>query len=496
MHLLFSKAKDNSQTFSVDGVFFHSSYSPAKEADRFLQSINFTFEPEVILFIEPGLNYYSDLIKKKFPLCKTICIRLFSQPLGDEASWDYCINYSGCQLKAFLINTFGEEKLLSSNILFTKQAEALFNKEIKEIFEEYKNALTEAKTLLVTRQFFEKKWLLNCCNFIKYANNLYSPQLKTKLPAVICASGPSLNSSIKIIKENTSKLFIICLSSATSALLQNDIIPDLILTTDGGWWAGQHLKLLKKYNKIPLALPCEAFIPKDILLKNPIIPLKYNDSSSFISNSILSNSDIHGLSVERNPTVSGTALSFAKAITSNNIYYCGLDLQNGKGQQHTKPNEIEKDNNLKDFRIKNIETRISYSRYNSEALQIYRDWFCALDQASNVYRVIDYENSKQSSLGKIKDISPKAFLKELEDKENSPKAKLELQEKSKKEKCKEAFNYIFEQLNTLQWQKQLFPADFISIKNSSDENMKKAFEERMKCKIEKLAEKIRKIADE
>ena len=113
MQLVFSKAKDNSQTFSVDGVFFHSTYSPSKEAYRFIQSTNFTFEPEIILFVEPGLNYYSDIIKKKFPKCKTICLRLFNQPLGDEVTWDYCINALECaNLKSFLISNFGEEKLL------------------------------------------------------------------------------------------------------------------------------------------------------------------------------------------------------------------------------------------------------------------------------------------------------------------------------------------------------------------------------------------------
>ena len=104
MQLLFSKAKDDSQTFSADGVFFHSTYSPSKEADRFLQSINFSFAPQLILFVEPGLNYYSEILKKKFPDCKIICLRLFNQSLGDEATWDYCIKYSECQnLKAFLI---------------------------------------------------------------------------------------------------------------------------------------------------------------------------------------------------------------------------------------------------------------------------------------------------------------------------------------------------------------------------------------------------------
>ena len=71
--------------------------------------------------------------------------------------------------KDVIINNFGEEKLLSSTIIITKQAETLFKEQINQIILQYKNALEDSKTLLVTRQFFEKKWLLNSCNFIKYA---------------------------------------------------------------------------------------------------------------------------------------------------------------------------------------------------------------------------------------------------------------------------------------------------------------------------------------
>ena len=496
MQLLFSKAKDDSQTFSANGVFFHSTYSPSKEADRFLQSINFSFAPQLILFVEPGLNYYSEILKKKFPDCKIICLRLFDQSLGDEATWDYCIKYSDCQnLKAFLITNFGEEKLLCSNILITKQAQTLFGTAIDNIILQYKAALDDAKTLLVTRQFFEKKWLINSCNFITYAKHFCNTQLNTSLPAIICASGPTLKPCLKAIKENANKLFIICLSSATSVLLQNNITPDVVLSTDGGWWAGEHLKLLKKHNDIPLAAPCEAFVPKCILQKNPILSLVYNDSSSFISCEILKHADIQGFSVLRNPTVSGTALSFAKAITSNDIYFCGLDLASGKGHQHSKPNEIEKDNNIKDFRLKNIETRTAHSRYNTSSLNIYRDWFCGLEDVKNVYRVIDYEESRQTALGQIKDISSKDFLQKIGALKPASKENLLELQKNNTKINKQTIDFICEQLTTVQWQKQIFPADYISIKNCNDENQRKIFEDRINSKIKKLIEKIRKLSN-
>ncbi len=494
MQLRFSKAKDGTQTFNVDGVFFHSTYSPLKEAERFIQNINFTFTPDYIFFIEPGLNFYNSFIKEKFPETKIICIRLFEQPLGDEDTWDYLIKYSDIpNFKSYLINNFGEEKLLSSSIIFSKQAESLFKDQIFKIIEQYKLALEDSKTLLVTRQYFEKKWLINCCNFIKYASNFYEIKKRSSLPVVVCASGPSLELCIKILKAAEKKIFILCLSSATCVLLQNGIIPDLILSTDGGWWAGEHLKLLKQYKNIPIALPCEAFIPKTILKNNSIIPLRYDDSSSFISSEILSNSNIPSTSAFRNPTVSGTALFLAQSITDNKVFFCGLDLKAGKGYQHTKPNEIEKDNSNKDSRIKTIETRISYSRYNSDSLNIYREWFCQLNDIDKVYRIID---SNQSQLGKMKDITSKEFAALLEEEKTTAKKEPICFQSKTFAQSKAGFEYILKNLNCQKWQKQIFPADYISLNYTNDDSQKISLQQRLDVKVEKLVSRIRKIADE
>ena len=202
MQLEFSRAKDGTQTFSVNGLFFHSAYSPSKEAEKFILSANFSVEPQYIFLVEPGLSYCNDILKKKFPDCKTICIRLFNQKLGDEANWDYVIYYSpDFNLCNYLVTQFGEDKLLHSTVLINQQAQKLFAEQSANIITEYKNALENAKTLLTTRQFFEKKWLINSCNFIKYANNFVTGPLKTKLPVVVCASGPSLEDSLEVIKQ-------------------------------------------------------------------------------------------------------------------------------------------------------------------------------------------------------------------------------------------------------------------------------------------------------
>ena len=311
----------------------------------------------------------------------------------------------------------------------------------------------------------------------------------------MCYSGPSLQGCLTTIKSFNNKIFILCLSSALTVLIKNEIIPDLILTTDGGYWAGQHIKYLKKNPGIGLAATCEAFIPKSILKGSPILALKYNDSSSFIGLEILKEAGTKAQEAVRNPTVSGTALYLAKALTDNKIFFCGLDLAQGKGFQHSQPNELEKNNEVYDSRLNTKESRIGRSRYNSSSLDIYRNWFISLDKAQteNIYRVLDKES--QEALGNIKDICPGDFDNEIK-KLIGPEKNISFEKQAaSKDRLGAAFNYIINELKSPEWSRQIFPADYLSIEKAENKE-KEALKERLNKKIEKLTAKIRKIADE
>lgn len=499
MNLEFLQAKDGNKIFCAQGLFYHSKYSPINEAQRFVDTLSLPFNPKIIFIIEPGIDYCSSLIRKKFNDCKTAAIRLFQNSQIDKGNFDFVIPFDNqLDFKQKIISEFGEEILLSSGIFMWPAAKNIFSQETSLIFEAFKTAIEECKTILVTRQFFEKKWLINSLNFINYANNIVYPNIHEGQIIVVCASGPSLKPCIPIIKNNKKVLFIICLSSATKVLLKNDIKPDLILTTDGGWYAGQHLKSLINYNDIPIAAPIEAYIPAMLLKNNPLIPLEYDDSSSFISTSLLQQSGIKILQARRNPTVSGTAYYFSKSFNPQKVFFCGLDLAAGKGFSHTKPNELELNIELSDNRINTKTKRTVSSLMNSSSLKIYEQWFCTLNNEENkVCRVID---SSKNSLGNIFDIKSSDFANYLEEAKTKKTVQLNKMELDKKEiiaACNKTkvYNYVLNQIEQVKWQKQLFPADFISIENALDEQ-KQIAQQRLNSKVQSLKTKIRKLCGE
>ena len=223
---------------------------------------------------------------------------------------------------------------------------------------------------------------------------------------MIIASGPSLQAALSSIKKNQASYFLIVLSSAIKCCFENNIIPDLCISTDGGYWAKEHLKILETYPSVVLALSCESCCQKNILKKSLILPLLYEDG---ISNDLSQVSEIEFCNAKRNGTVSGTALQFAMNNSTGNIYLFGLDLHSKKGFQHTNPNELQINSQMHDFKLNSTEKKQVSAMLNSESLKVYENWFSNFDiNNRKIFRVIE-KKDKNNSLGKIKDISIKEF---------------------------------------------------------------------------------------
>lgn len=322
---------------------------------------------------------------------------------------------------------------------------------------------------------------------------------KINKPVIIISSGPSLQSAISTISKIKKYFFIVVLSSAIKVCIHSNIIPDLCISTDGGFWAGEHLKILYKYN-IPLVLPLESFIQKKLLKKLKIIPLTYNDG---LSKEIATISKFPTMLGERNGTVSGTALKFILSNSTENIYFAGLDMTSQKGFQHSQPNELELNNSLHDYKLYNCETRAVKGEYSTGVLTIYKQWFDSLNFGNRkVFRIINNEY-KKNTLGKITDISVEEFNNTFINcnKSNTTCYRKDITNNQKNIFHKTAWNhplydvwnYIKKISTTEEWMRNLYPLSFASlIHNKENADIKNRIEKQDKT----LLNKIEKILNE
>ena len=476
MNIEFETAKNGEQTAKCNSLYLHSKYNPTQEAKRIVENISLPYAPKNIIAIEPALSYNAKFLREKFPNAKIHAVRISSQFKEYDAFFDSVFYYSenDAEFSEMLFNCFGEEKLMTAYFLQWENSAKVFKNEITSLWQSIKDALEKAKTLLITRQYFEKKWLLNSVSFFKYAENFYELKNTSEKNIAVIASGPSLKSQIQVIKKNQKNLFIIALSSAVSACLYNGIKIDLCVSTDGGFWAGEHLKKLKN-SDIPVALSPESFCKKSFLKNLKIVPLNYKDG---ISKKLMRAANLNFLTAERNGTVSGTAVILAEKLTEKKIFCFGLDLSSAKGFQHTMPNELESNSEIYESRINNRMTRLSKSQMNGASLKIYENWFCNANFPKNkIFRVIE-KSERKNSLGKITDIDKNEF--------DSMIAKTDFQNQNKNEnpfflekKQKADINAVWKVLQNEDFERQIFPLDFVTMeRNPSEEKMKKIQEEK------------------
>jgi len=477
--LKIESARNGQKTCIINNIRLHSAYNPEKEAETFVENIKNDFSPELIIITEPALSYSATFLRKKFPNTILIAIRYTFSFETTNKVWDKVFHYKDISK---LQELFTETQLLSALFLSWEPSQRVFPKEYTETWNSIKQILSISKDILATRQFFGKKWFFNIIRFCSLIKSSWSIT-KGNCPILVVASGPSLKTSIEMIKKHRNEFFLLAVSSAYNCLLAEKIIPDLCISTDGGFWAKMHIKNCK----CPIIASAESAIPKNLFDNNKIIPISYEDGAE---KDFLTACKINYLVAKRNGTVSGTAIELALDLTSGSIFACGLDLSTNLGYQHFQPNALENINSTKDYRIKPLETRIYPSQLKKESLEIYANWFKQNSKklGKRLYRLGNY--LYPNKLGEIQDISWDFFEDKFAKKQNSEILFPKIHEENLKDKSfrKNEIQKLLKNISAKkEWQENIFPADFLNIKRFPQ---KKDFQIELNNKIADLIKKI------
>ena len=474
--------KNGDLTASVSGIRLCSAYSPQKEAERFVENLKCSFEPSTVVITGPCLDYTIEPLKKRFGEVK-LCAVHYTSELAGKGNWDKeFLSDSESNLAEELYSYLGEEEISATLFCSWPPSEKIFADAYRHTWSEIKTAVIKSRNVLGTMTYFAKRWTENALNFCLFSRKNAYIQKGTS-PVLICASGRSLETSIPYIKSFRKKFFLIALSSALSPLHNSGIIPDLILSTDGGYWAKKHLSfsLCNDYD-VPLALPAEAACFKNFYDRT-IVPLSYGDGCS---EALLKECGYINMHAYRNGTVSGTAALFAMDITDGPIFFSGLDLAPSSGFAHTQPNELENENELGDFRLRTKETRIVPSTFASPALSTYLAWFQNQDFHGRVHRISDHFEFS-NTLGSIDDVDWNYFEKNAVP-GRKPNFVYKNNEFKSDERKNQLASIVYNHIKDPEWIKNALPADYVVMRrkgNASGTNL----DEKMKSFCDEILSK-------
>jgi len=356
----------------------HSRYNPQAEADRYISSLSLDENIRFFVLIEPGLGYITASLKGKFPKAKVIALHI-EQPIEElriktpDSQWYY---ETGTPVQDFLEMEIPDTKASEIRLLEWRPALPVYGEAylglVRETVEFIKRADANARTM----DTFGRRWFRNFFKNLDIINLTLSP-LPLFKPILVTGAGPGLEDIIPFIREKRDGLFILATSSSVPALMNENITPNLVISTDGTAWAKFHLYELfrtKQKEPYPLAAALTAALPSQV--KNfPVMPIS---DGSLWQTLILNELKIPFIALPQRGTVSASALDLAFTLSGGKVFFAGFDLANTDIRSHIKPYSLNRFMEEEAVRINPVYSQV-YKRSSllkiGGSYGIYASWF-------------------------------------------------------------------------------------------------------------------------
>ena len=321
----------------------HSRYNPKGEAERYIDSLSINKEIRYFILIEPGQGYLAAPLRKLNPEAKIIA--LHAQALPELSAEENISDAFWAPVMDLSLWEFLEQEIPETEAAFIKLIEwrpglAVYGEAYHFLLKETVEFIKQADASYRTARQFGKRWFRNFFRNLGFISEVLCPY-PFSFPLLISGAGPGLEETIPLLKKERENFLILSVSSSVPALYQNNIEPDLIISTDGGGWALLHLyECLRpeKDRKLQLAVSMSAALPSQV--KNSSL-LLISDGSLW-QEIILRKLGIPYITLPQRGTVTAAALDLAFALSEEKVYLTGLDLGLKDIQTHVRPYSFDR----------------------------------------------------------------------------------------------------------------------------------------------------------
>ncbi|MBN2441689.1 MAG: DUF115 domain-containing protein [Spirochaetales bacterium] len=381
--------KSGLQSILINGIRYHSSYDPEREAQRFITNTIGNGSPSTVIICGAGIGYLADAVKKQFPSAKIILL-FYKKELFDLSThkgkifWHPDLNKD---IDTFLHESLSELDIEGLQTIEWPAGASLFPEISKQVHSSLSQIIKEKRGTIVTSIAMGRLWIKNSFyNFI-HINDIYTGNpFPHNNPVVLAASGPSLEKSIHLLKKWRNKVYIIALPSAVTCLLSHDIKPDIIVMTDPGYYSMHHLQWAQ-FSSTAIFMPLSGATG----IGKTGLKVVYFSQPNFFEKLLLEKTNFPYPSFPPKGTVAATALEIALFFSMSEIIIAGLDLCFTDIVSHARPHPFDTLFTITDHRCSPFYSRKferahhfapEYNHHNktrtSLALKTYQGWFQSL----------------------------------------------------------------------------------------------------------------------
>jgi hypothetical protein len=349
-------ARSGEPTLLIDGVSVHSRYDPRREAIRYLDSLGErVLHASVVILIGEGLPYLCPPLRDRLSRARVLSIRV--GPAGADGD-DHEIDLVGASpgdIRRWLRERVAPLDAGGIELVLWEPG----RKAVPDLFriaeEEVLLAVRDLQAQIATIGAFGRRWITNAIRSAIAADVRWNvgPSGDDASPEAvsIVTSGPGLEPLLSRARPGGGQNpasdtppfpgVVMATSSALSSLRHAGVDPDLVIHTDGGFWAGRYLREAAPAaatTPLLLALPARAAIPYRRLHGTGSAGVDPVFLATGWIGDQLHDDYLRWPRVTESPTVTGTLLSFARQVVPGaTLCVSGLDLCSRGLLGHARP---------------------------------------------------------------------------------------------------------------------------------------------------------------
>lgn len=267
--------KDGSHAVVVDKLGkeyrLNSIYSPQKEVKRWIDQYDFNVLENVITMFGLGNGCFAREIMNRMDATNKLIIYEPSAEIFIHVLHNYDILDILTDERVIIavddINKFEFHSSLRSFYSITNLQtlikcihpvyDELFPEEHLYFWTIIKDACKFARININTQSSFGERYITNICHNLKHLKNSYTiydlkDKIRTDLPAIVVAAGPSVETNLDELKKAKGRAIIFAVDRILDYLLDNGIVPDFVTTVD----AMKPLQYFTKRKDINIPLIC------------------------------------------------------------------------------------------------------------------------------------------------------------------------------------------------------------------------------------------------
>jgi len=387
-------------SFAVfNGVHLHSAYDPEREARKFVLSQLGERNPTTAIVVGPGLGYIGAELRRRGVFTIQVFLSPFTYSAAVErgdAAWhpdsasaatgDSDTEAQGIEkLRAFLRSLLSDTDTVGLEVLTWSPCLEAFPAQAERAMAAVADVVRESNANLTTIAAFGSRWFRNLCANFRHTKSWRTTPRDCK-QVVLVAAGPSLESAIPTLQElyhaNGAGFEIWAVGTALRPLLSAGIEPNMVITSDAGYFALEHLNAERgsPYHCIAAPLTAARGLPRRAAMQLVV------NHGSILEQDLYSHCRLPTIYLPANGTVAGTALELALRVCSGRVVLVGLDLGYRDIQPHARPHSFEHYLWRTESRLRPLygmfaaqafehSTRISKRRRSTRQLQTYASWF-------------------------------------------------------------------------------------------------------------------------